>query len=232
MLWQQYVRKGKSEEFKSKIEMQKYAIDRCVEGGLKFSIVVMDSWYFDNSLVKFIESKGKYWIAESKTNRLVLYNNKWIKIVDLVKNTKVRDMESYKIDGKTYQVKSYMVEMKGLGKVNVIISLGINCTKILVTNNPSWLAKKVIEIYLRRWDIEVNHREMKGNGLKRAWLRVRCGITSYMMLNALVQTLLEISTVISLSNTHFEFRSVTPEMRYRWVAIEVVINLIKGFKNL
>ncbi|MGC9138341.1 MAG: hypothetical protein ACP5G5_04965 [Thermoplasmata archaeon] len=58
--------------------MQKYAIDRCVEGWLKFSIVVMDSCYFDNILVKFIESKGKYWIAESKTNRLVLYNNKWI----------------------------------------------------------------------------------------------------------------------------------------------------------
>jgi glycerol-3-phosphate dehydrogenase len=85
---------------------------------------------------------------------------------------------------------------------------------------------------LNSWNIEVSHREIKGNGLKRAWLRVRCGITSYMMLNALVQTLLEISTIISLSNTHFEFRSVTPEMRYRWVAIEVVINLIKGFKNL
>ncbi|MGC8686211.1 MAG: hypothetical protein ACP5SF_01515, partial [Thermoplasmata archaeon] len=55
---------------------------------------------------------------------------------------------------------------------------------------------------------------------------------SYMMLNALVQTLLEISTIISLSSTHFEFRSVTPEVRYRWVAIEVVINLIKGFMNL
>ncbi len=26
------------------------------------------------------------------------------------------------------------------------------------------IAKKVIEIYLRRWDIEVNHREMKGKG--------------------------------------------------------------------
>jgi hypothetical protein len=85
---------------------------------------------------------------------------------------------------------------------------------------------------LNRWEIEVMHREIKGNGLKRAWLRVRCGITSYMMLNALVQTLLEISTVISLSNTHFEFRSVTPEMRYRWVAIEVVMNLIKVIKNI
>ncbi|MGC8585580.1 MAG: hypothetical protein ACP5L4_05630 [Thermoplasmata archaeon] len=77
------------------------------------------------------------------------------------------------------------------------------------------IAKKIIEIYFRRWDIELNHREIKGNALKRAWLRVRCGITIYMMLNALVETLLEISTVISLSNTHFEFRSVTPEVRYR-----------------
>ena len=73
MLWQQYVRKGKSEEFKSKIEMQKYAIDRCVEGGLKFSTVVMDSWYFDNSLVKFIESKGKYWIAEIKDKQVSFF---------------------------------------------------------------------------------------------------------------------------------------------------------------
>lgn len=101
-----------------------------------------------------------------------------------------------------------------------------------MTNNLRWLPKKVIDLYLMRWDIEVNHREMKGNGLKRAWLRLRCGITSYMMLNALVQSLLEISTIISISSTHFEFRSVTPEVRYRWVVIEVVINLMKGFKNL
>ncbi|MGC8497350.1 MAG: hypothetical protein ACP5NL_05070 [Thermoplasmata archaeon] len=140
-------------------------------------------------------------------------------------------METYKIDGKLYQVKKYLLDMKGLGKVNIVISLGINCTKILVTNNLTLLPKRVIELYLRRWDIEVNHREMKGNGLKRAWLRLRCGITSYMMLNVLVQTLLEISTINSLSNTHFEFRSVTPEVRYRWVAIEVVMNLIKGIKN-
>ncbi|MGC8496702.1 MAG: transposase, partial [Thermoplasmata archaeon] len=87
MLWQQYLRKGKTKNFKSKIEMQKEAIGRCVEGGLKFSTLVMDSWYFDNSLVKYIESKGKDWIAECKTNRLVLYNDEWIKIGDLIKNT-------------------------------------------------------------------------------------------------------------------------------------------------
>ena len=232
LLWQQYIRKGKAENFKSKIDMQKEAIEKCIESGLNFSVVAMDSWYFENKLVKFIESKGKYWVAECKSNRLVLYNDKWIHIGDLIKSTKVSEMATYKIDGKTYLVKQYYLDMKGIGKVNIVVSLGINCSKILVTNNLAWLPKKVIEMYLRRWDIEVNHREMKGNGLKRAWLRVRCGITSYMMLNALVQTLLEISTIISLSNTHFEFRSVTPEVRYRWVAIEVIMNLIKGIKNL
>ncbi|MFP3318865.1 MAG: transposase [Thermoplasmata archaeon] len=232
LIWQQYIRKGKAENFKSKIDMQKEAIEKCIEAGLNFSAVAMDSWYFENNLVKFIESKGKAWVAECKNNRLVLYNDKWIKITELIKGTKVREMASYKINGKIYQVKQYILDMKGLGKVNIVISLGINCTKILVTNNLSWLPKKVIEIYLRRWDIEVNHREMKGNGLKKAWLKERCGITSYMMLNALVQTILEISTIISLSSTHFEFRSVTPEVRYRWVVIDVVMNLIKGFKNL
>ncbi|MGC8693995.1 MAG: transposase, partial [Thermoplasmata archaeon] len=87
---------------------------------------------------------------------------------EVIKNTELREMDSYKIDGKIYFVKRYNLEMKGIGKVNVVISLGINCTKILVTNNQSLLPKRVIETYLRRWDIEVNHREMKGNGLKRA----------------------------------------------------------------
>jgi len=53
-------------------------------------------------------------------------------------------------------LKQYILDMKGLGKVNIVISLGINCTKILVTNNLRWQPKKVIELYLRRWDIEVN----------------------------------------------------------------------------
>jgi len=99
--------------------------------------------------------------------------------------------------------------------VNIVISLGISCTKILVTNNLSWPSKKVIEIYLRRYNIEVNHREMNRNGLKKAWLKEKSGITSYMMLNAFVKTILEISTIISLSSTHFEFRSVMNEVRYR-----------------
>ncbi|MGC9074034.1 MAG: hypothetical protein ACP5H0_07770 [Caldisericum sp.] len=114
--------------------------------------------------------------------------------------------------------------IRGIGKLKLVVTEGINGKKYFMTNRLDWDSKKVIGTFLNRWEIEIMHREMKGDGLKRAWLRVRCGITSYMMLNALVQTLLEISTVISLSNTHLEFRSVTPEMRYRWVAIEVVMN--------
>jgi len=105
------------------------------EACLNFSTVVMDSWYFENNLMRFIESKGKAWVAECKNNRLVLYNDKWIKIRGLIKGTTVREMASYKIDGKIYLVKQYMLDMKGLGKVNIVINMGINCTNILVANN-------------------------------------------------------------------------------------------------
>jgi hypothetical protein len=56
--------------------MQKEAIEKCIEAGLNFSAVAMDSWYLENNPIKFIESKGKAWVAECKNNRLVLYNDK------------------------------------------------------------------------------------------------------------------------------------------------------------
>jgi hypothetical protein len=68
LIWQQYIGKGKAENFKSNIEMQKEAIEKCIEAGLNFTAVAMDSWYFENNLMKFIESKGKAWVAECKNN--------------------------------------------------------------------------------------------------------------------------------------------------------------------
>jgi len=99
LIWQQYIRKGKAENSKSKIEMQKEAIEKCIEASLNFSVLAMELWYFENNLVKFIESKGKAWVAVCKNNKLVLYNYKWIKITELIKGTKVKEMASYKING-------------------------------------------------------------------------------------------------------------------------------------
>jgi len=60
---------------------------------------------------------------------------------------------------------------------------------------------------------------------------MECGITRYMVLNSLAVSLLEICTVKSLPNTHLEFRSVTPEVRYRWIAIDVPENLLKSLER-
>ncbi len=52
-----------------------------------------------------------------------------------------------------------------------------------------------------------------------------------MVLNSLAVSLLEISTVKTLPNTHLEFRSVTPEVKYRWIVIEVLENLLKSMER-
>lgn len=226
-----YIKNNNREKYRSKIEIQKEHIKSCVDNNLKFSTVVMDSWYFSNELVQYIESLGKSWVAETKLNRLIYVNDEWITIEELVAGIKIREMRSYKINGKTYLIGSYIVNMKGIGAVNLVISLGEGMTKVIVSNRLDWKAKKVIEKYLRRWDIEVMHREIKQNGLRKFLLRRECGITRYMVLNSLAVSLLEISTVKTLPNTHLEFRSVTPEVRYRWIAIEVLENLLKSIER-
>ena len=61
--------------------------------------------------------------------------------------------------------------MNNFGRVQVIVSRGINSEKFIVTNRNNWKPKKVIDMYLRRWDIEVFHRELKQDGLEHLYQR-------------------------------------------------------------
>ena len=70
-------------------------------------------------------------------------------------------MNAYSIDDSTYFMTSITAEMKNVGEVQVIISIGKNSEKFFVTISVERKPKKVIEQYLRRWDIEVFHREVK-----------------------------------------------------------------------
>jgi IS4 transposase len=47
--------------------------------------------------------------------------------------------------------------------------MGKNSQKFFVTNRSDWKPGKVIELYIRRWDIERFHRELKQDGLKHLY---------------------------------------------------------------
>ena len=75
-----YVRKDSrwDKKFKTKIEIQMEHLTQLCEMGLNFLCVVADTWYFNKDLTAHIEKMGKDWVAECKSNRLVLSKGKWI----------------------------------------------------------------------------------------------------------------------------------------------------------
>ena len=126
--------------------------------------MVLDSWYFSSRLVRFLERERKDWITEAKSNRKILVDGKMDQdqgIRDYAASLSLRNMTAYSIDDSTYFMTSITAEMKNVGKVQVIISIGRNSEKFFVTISVERKPKKVIELYLRRWDIEVFHREVK-----------------------------------------------------------------------
>ena len=150
----------------SKIVMQMGVIKRSITTGLRFSTVVFGSWYFSSRLIRFLEREKKDWVTEAKSNRTIMVSGSWMKLRDYAASLKLRDMTAYSIDDSTYFMKSIITRMKNAGKVQVIVSIGKNSEKFFVTNRIDWKPKKVIDLYLRRWDIETFHREMKQDGLR------------------------------------------------------------------
>ena len=214
----------------SKITMQMAVIKRSVTAGLNFSIALFDSWYFASKLTGFLESLGKDWISEAKSNRKILVDGKWIRIGEYEESLDIKSMKCYTIDGKQYFTKSIITRMKKIGEVRIVVSRGTEGKKFFVTNMVSWKPKRVMEMYLRRWDIEIMHREIKQDGLERIYQRVFAGIVSTTKLSLLGDLLLEISAMVSLG-TQLKIGKGTPGLRFRSMTLRLLQDLFVALKN-
>ena len=107
-------------------------------------------------------------------------------------------MKCYTIGSRQYFTKSIITKMKKIDEVRIVVSRGTEGKKFFVTNMIGLKPKQMMEMYLRRWDIEVMHRKNKQDGLGRIYQRVFAGIVSTIKLSLLGDMLLEISAVISL----------------------------------
>ena len=140
-----------------------------------------------------------------------------MKLRDYAASLNLRNMTAYSIDDSTYFMKAMTTRMKNAGKVQVIISIGRNSEKFFVTSRIDWKPKKVMDLYLRRWDIEVFHRELKQDGLRHLYQRTHESLPGTAKLSPLGDLLLEISAIRSLE-THLKIGKGTPSMR--WVSRE------------
>ena len=112
-----------------------------------------------------------------------------MRLKDYAASLNLRDMTAYRVDESTYFMKGITTRMKNVGRVQVGVSQGQNAEKFFVTNMIEWKPKQIMEMYLRRWDIEVMHRENKQDGLGRIYQRVFAGIVSTTKLSPLGEPL-------------------------------------------
>lgn len=225
----------KNDEFRSKIEIQKEHVSQLVNLGLDFSCVVMDIWYFSKNLTDHIESLEKDWIAQSKSNRLVKSKGKWISLKNfgrkMLNNSGFRVVE---LGDQKYLMKVFTVMMKKAGKVRLLVSMNRHGNiNFYVSNNLKWDELAIATRYSRRWDIEVWHREGKGTfGLKDCRLRCDDGVSRYLTLSALADTLLEIASMLSPVYAMLKNQGYTPEMKHRWILTELVGQLISSVSKM
>ena len=227
-----YVKKNSrwsGNDFKTKIELQMEHITQLVNMELNFSTVAMDIWYFCKKMVDHLNSLGKDWVAQCKSNRLIQSDRKWISLNDFaseqINKTSFRVIQ---LADEKYFMKAFSVNMKGIGTVRLLISTkGGNDFKFYVSNRLDWNELAITSHYARRWDIEVWHREGKGSyGLKECGLRSGEAVSRYLTLSALAHNLLEIASRISPLYATLKKRACTPGLKQRWVILELVSQLI------
>ena len=88
----------------------------------------------------------------------------------------------------------------------------------------------MVDLYLRRWDIEVFHKELKQDGLRHLDQRTHESLLGTGKLSPLGELLLEISAIRSLES-HLKIGKGTPGMRFRSMAMRVLVDLFKAIEK-
>lgn len=126
-------------------------------------IFLFDSWYCKNPLIEHIKNQGKLFVSRLRCNTKSEFDEDEERLDAIVKCMPHKEYEHIKIKGKSYWVKDLMLNLKAYGESRVIISKeGQHDEPIfLLTNAESFSAKFVVQLYLRRFCIEVFFKDAK-----------------------------------------------------------------------
>jgi SRSO17 transposase len=159
-----YVREeacASSRSFRTKNELAVELVDRALEL-VRPRVVVFDSWYGSQEVMKHLDSRGLKFVTESKSNRL---------IEDGGKKQVRRYLEDHRDEFKriTRPGTEYCWHHEVVSKIKGGITVKFVFLKkarddkalVLMTNALDAGVQDVIKDYKRRWDIEVYYRDCK-----------------------------------------------------------------------
>ena len=126
-------------------------------------IFLFDCWYCKNPLIEHIKRQGKLFVSRLRCNTKSEFDEDEERLDALIKCMPHKEYEHIKIKGKSYWIKDLTLNLKAYGESRVVISKeGLYDEPIfLLTNAESFSAKFVVQLYLRRFCIEVFFKDAK-----------------------------------------------------------------------
>lgn len=167
-------------QFHTKIALGAELVRHAVARQLPFSVVLFDSWYLAEDLIRVLTDLHKDWVSMLKRNRNLETNSfvlkdaagqplrfadPHIKVEELVPHIPATAYRPVTVGDQTYWCFTLTARLPSLGKVRVVISFAsatlTGTYVILVTNRADWTAHKIIATYLLRWPIETFYQDGK-----------------------------------------------------------------------
>lgn len=146
----------------NKIDVAIKEINRLITDFL-VEIFLFDSWYCKNPLIEHIKNQHKLFVSRLRRNTKSEFGEDEERLDALVKGMPHKEYEHVKISGKSYWIKDMELELKAYGKSRVIVSKeGVYDEPIfLLTNAETFSAKFIVQLYLKRFCIEVFFKDAK-----------------------------------------------------------------------
>ena len=145
----------------NKLDVAKQHFDKLISY-FAVDVFLFDSWYCKHPLISYIQEKKKNFISRIRCDSTVLGMEEK-RIDKIVKHTSHKEYEHIKIHGKSYWIKEFSFKFKTYGELRVIASKEGQFDEpiFLVTNASNFSAKFVVQLYLRRFSIEIFFKDAK-----------------------------------------------------------------------
>ena len=207
---------------------------------------------FDNGvltveLTRLIESKGKHWVSEIESSRLILWKDAWRRVDEVATELRQQHPESFRRvsvrcrngETKEYWAFTKTVRLKKYERKRLVIvhehSDLTDTPRFLVTDALQWESGRVIETWSFRWAAEVFHEFSKqGTGLEAAQVRNEEAVNRHLRLSCLAQSLLQRTPTVASTSEQFAFAKGEKTFGQRCHAItrEVFSSLLSFAKRL
>lgn len=147
----------------SKLELAKALADRLMTA-FSVDIFLFDSWYCRQQLLKHIQEQGKVFISRARRNSKVLLGEGEEQRLDALFRGMPHDAYGHiRVGGRSFWIIDCTLELKAYGTLRVVVSKDAVHAKpiFLVTNALNFAAKFTVQLYLKRFAIEVFFKDAK-----------------------------------------------------------------------